>query len=255
MSTIQKVNQSLRTANVLLKKLNETYYVSESINDKCAYSIHEHNSAYGNHYIASVIKTDNKHLEYNGKSYSDTESLIKDITEYNGTLQFPADYYNPDYRLWASVDMKINWYLSSYLGMTRHTNGVSYDTNEYVLRDSLGDLITSISYNVYHDNSDNGRTEGSGTITKTTSDGKWISTPFKDAEDAVRQINTFMCSDMLMKGKMAFDMLDKVRGNFSDMKDAKVYDKNDLFRSIMNPDSFKEKIIPILEDLLSKLKA
>lgn len=47
-------------------------------------------------YVCTVYWTKSK-LTFNGKSYTNVEKMMEDVTKYNETLEFPADTYCPNY--------------------------------------------------------------------------------------------------------------------------------------------------------------
>ena len=49
-------------------------------------------------YVASIKKMTNGKFSFNGKSYSDKKELLESISEYNKTLEFGAETYDPDMR-------------------------------------------------------------------------------------------------------------------------------------------------------------
>ena len=49
-------------------------------------------------YVASIKKMTNGKFSFNGKSYSDKKELLESISEYNKTLEFGAETYDPDIR-------------------------------------------------------------------------------------------------------------------------------------------------------------
>lgn len=68
------------------------------------------------------IELKNGKATFNGKSYSDIESLDKAPREWEATLEFPVDTYNPMCNKTSIVEDRITWYIENKLGFKRDTS-------------------------------------------------------------------------------------------------------------------------------------
>ena len=72
-------------------------------------------------YCGSISLKNGKAI-FNNKSYNDIESLDKALREWEASLPWPVDTYNPLFRKGAALEDRIVWYLTDKLGFERSTS-------------------------------------------------------------------------------------------------------------------------------------
>ena len=248
------VNEKLKTTNEILKALNESYFVCKAYNgEKGEYDVYANDDKCGRQFVCRVIvsNTAKKSVIYNGVKYTNTEKWINEVNKFNDSLFFPADCYDPNFRKSCKEEQKINWYLTKVLKMKRGSweDGAR---DEYIMRNVYGDPILTISYRMDYNYGANEEDTGSGLIYSGLNGGSFISPTFKDAEEAVNIINTIIGVESIVNLNNSMEVLTNLKGGFDDMKNVKV----ETFETVLygGGQKYKDKVIPILENLLKKLK-
>lgn len=251
-------NKNLKTRNEILNTLNETYYVTKrwvEPKEENAYDVYIQPEGGGLDYICTlyVTRSMKKSVEYHGKSFKKVDTLLSEVKKYNDSLMFPIKTYDPMWNKSSQEDYKISSYLTNKLGFT-----IERGWNEecYELKDDMGKVLTSISYqmdanNGFNKNCDRNCT--SGMLMKPYgSHGEYISLCFNDAEDAVRQIETFVAAELSVNVTSGMKVLEKLQGVFSTLENAKI---TSVEKFLSNSEAkYTDTIIPMLEKLLNTLK-
>lgn len=248
------VNEKLKTTNEILKVLNESYFVCKAYNgEKGEYDVYANDDKCGRQFVCRVIvsNTAKKSVIYNGAKYTNTDKLINDVKKFNDSLFFPADCYDPNLRKSYKEEQKINWYLTKVLKM-KHGSWEDGVRDKYVMQNVYGDPILTISYRMDYNYEDNEENTGSGLIYRGLNGGSFISQAFKDAKEAVNIINTIIGVESIVNLNNSMEALTNLKGGFDDMKNVKV----ETIETVLygGGQKYKDKVIPILENLLKKLK-
>ena len=248
-------NENLKTSNSILKKLNETYYVTKRwecsiIQEKDAYDIYEKPVEGGLNFLFTAIvpSSRKKTILFNSKEYRDIDVLLKDVEAFNATRMFPSYTYDPTYILSANEEKKIHWYLTKKLGM-------EMGRESYHLYDDFGNVVFSLLYEMDCNKrfSPTGeRNSTSGYIMHELKGSAWVHTPFDNAEDAVSKIDTFMATEITNGIYARFKVIEKMNGNFNSLDDAKITSMDLALKG--QTISYKDSVIPVLEKLLKTLK-
>lgn len=252
------VNKYLKTSNVILNTLNENYYVSQQgiltgKGVKGVYDVYAQPEGGGIDFLCSLtIKpTAKKSVIFNDKTYKDIDTLFADMDAFNKTRLFPSFCYDPMKYPHANEECKIDWYLRTKLGMTVHWNN-NLDT--YCLRNATGDEIFRISYEMdYHRKNSNEKDVISGYLMRDLGGSSWVKLDFKDAEDAVSMINSFLSIQIVTDLNRHFDVLSKLSGSFNSLKDANIVSIENFLSG--RKEDYREKVLPILKELISKFES
>ena len=247
----EKGNKYLRTKNVLLNELNKEYYVTVPFTtltkeERNTYLIYEMPEGGGLDYLFGVKKNGNNSVVFNDTTYTDIKALLDDAEKYNSTLEFPPRCYDPNMTEWAREEMKILNLLRTKMGF-KQGSWNEPDGNSYKLKNEFGTVLSSIRFEMNHDN-------GGGKIFKNLGKDSWIATEFKDANDAVKIINSIITGELVSNIYESVRALNCIGINFSNLDGVREYDTNYLISTIVRPKYFKDSLIPKLETLIEKLK-
>lgn len=251
-------NMKFKSSNLILNELNKSYYVTKrhvngiTLNDTYDVYLHPDNGELD--FICSVISKSSrqKSVVFDNKSYGNVDELIGAVTTYNNTLMFPSKFYDPATIGSVNADRKIDWYLSKKLGMDRYDDLYHYQNNNYLLKNAYGEKIISVKYEMDYSSHNDDKNATSGTIYHIIDDNSFIDVSFSDAEDAVKKLNSLLATDAFLSLKPLIDLCDKFDTKFSNMDGATINKVTNVLGIESN--SYKEKIIPILEKILSELK-
>lgn len=253
------MNDDLKTSNVILKELNEKYFVTKTFNPTIPkeggieYLVYEEydNIKMGNFYCKVVkVGTAKKSILFNGRKYNSTGALLEAVEKYNSELPFPARLYDELSNKYHQTYAQIQWYLTEAIGFVKEFSEWR-EGDSFILKNVYGDAITKLSIAMDAEKDVYDRDTTSGNIIKKTGVG-WIYFPFKDAEDAVSVINSIVSGEVIPTFNDLFEILSKMRGNFSNLDNAKYGDLQDFLNGTQK--KYTEFIIPKLEELLVKLK-
>ena len=187
-------------------------------------------------YLGFIKLSNNKYI-FNNKEYSDPVNLIKGVEEYNTTLPFDPDIYNPMCRNNYRIEMATDDYLTS-LGFKRGDDGT------YILESPTNKTICKVNVKVDFDTT-------KGSVTKTLKDFSFIECEFNDLDSAIGAINSVVASDLLITQSVITRALDKMNSNRSNKITKTNIDFTTL--SVVSTD-FKQKLVGLLEDEIKKLK-
>ena len=222
------------------KDLQEKYNILGDNNDISLYRKRgEYTSGIG--YCGNISLKRSKAI-FNGKSYSDIESLDKALREWEASLPWPVDTYNPLIRGSACLQNRIIWYLTEKLGFVE--THVNWDT-KFVR--NVGPNC-QISFEVERPMD---LDEDTATLISQYGNVTFRSV-IKDADDGVAMISSIVRESVL---QMSSDMVNLL----STIPDTKVPDIEAYVNSNRNifgfeQVDFKEMMISLLENELKKLK-
>lgn len=249
---------ALKTSNMVLKKLNERYYVSTVLTEKkkkpTRFLVYDAPDTGGLYFMFEVEAkpTSMKCVMFDGHRYDDVDKLVAAAQRYNEeTLFFPSFCYDPNTRAQHACWQKINWYLTERLGFEHPLNYLKCtDTNSYVLMNIWKEPACGLHVDIKDDfNSDN----IDGKIRRWLPGDRWIEMTFANVEEAIEKINTMVTAELLFDINTRIKSLEQIDGNFSNMEDVEIINaKNPL-----NPtyEKVNDTLIPMLEKLLAELKA
>lgn len=213
-----------------LDKLGYVKMVSITIpNSYCLYRKDNH------HFVATFSLNGNK-IVFNKKEFDNPEDFLKEVEEFNKTLYFPIDTYNPDYRKDFVDEIRLNNIFEN-CGLTPKRCGYSnYDS--YALENNLGGKFVNII--------------GTDLILASYT---WI--PLKNDDDKIddntcEKIKSKIASIYAYHISTLVEALNKI-GKLSYIDDIEIK-KLDTSSMRVETMSGKEGIINKLEEVLEKLK-
>lgn len=205
----------------------------------------ERKSKRSNHYYIGkfYISTNGKKYSFMENYHDDKDSLIAAIEEYNKTLPFDPDNFNPINRKHYTIECCVCDYLSE-LGFKRSWNGNS--NNSYVLEDLYGQIICRIDVVVKEDTT-------KGIIRRVIPNTEtWTESEFEDLDGAIGACNSILSCYCLAIHAMTTNLLK----NMTDARCSNILDKTfDIQTLTEYAEDTKEKTIAYLEAELKKLKS
>ena len=195
--------------------------------------------SYGAGWCGTIALKNGKAI-FNGKSYSDLETLDKALVEWEKSLPYPVDTYNPMYRPSAKVDSQLTYHLKNNLNFkvdnanwnTRYTKTIGDNCELYFrLEQDLENECVRI----------------------TTSFGAYTFTQeVTDTETGVAVISSIVNGECLWMVKDLIDLMSVCDTKVTADIEAYAKTNNNIFG--IKPISFKEMMIDRLEKVLSQLK-
>ena len=175
---------------------------------------------------------------FNGKKYSDIESLKVALAEWADTLEWPVDSYCPLTRESYRIKERVEWFLTDKLGF----NGVNHDW-DYVFERNI-DPEFKMSFKISNKEDKVKILSKYGEYT--------FYNEIKSAEDGVKIISTLV-------REYALSMASDIVGVVSDCPDTDIAEINVLMDTNTNmfgikPVDYKTTMINLLEKELKKLK-
>lgn len=184
--------------------------------------------------FVAVFSTDHDKIVFNGEKYKSVDDFLKAVEEYNKTLYFPADTYNPDYRKEAVDEMRLHGTLRE-CGL-KMTGG--YGGDHYTLDNDFGGKFVHVN----------------GT-NLTLSETSWL--PMLDENEPVDE-NSCKKIKSLLGAVYAYHistLVEAMNGigklGFIDKLEIKTFNEKTMS---VETKSGKEGLISKLEEVLSKLK-
>lgn len=228
----------------LLDSFGERYHVIEHdggylLYDKEGYSKRS-NALYLGYFF---ISTDGARFKFEDDYYQTASELIEAITEYNKTLPFDAEIYNPMYRKNYKIEMALRDYLES-LGFKMSWGADAV----YYLEDSYGQRICSIRIEVKEDTT-------TGIIIRRvnplSASDKWAESSFTDLDSAIGSVNAILAMYCASINAITMNVLNGLTSS----RASEVFDKKFDVRSLSTYTAdAKQKTIEMLERELNKLK-
>ena len=194
---------------------------------------------YGIGYCGNISLKNGKAV-FNGKSYSDLETLDKALIEWEKSLPYPVDTYCPMTRESYRTESRIVWHLTEKMGFEY---GKGWEAGVYVR--SIGPN-SQLRFNVRQDleNEKVNITSQFGGMTFTQS--------VDNAEDGIAVINSIINGTVLMGAKDMVDIISACGEKITTEVEAFIPTKENIIG--IKQVSFKELMIARLESVLSQLK-
>lgn len=208
--------------------------------DKTERGSHSQHQYLGKFYISNGT---NCRYAFRDDYYDTVEELVSAIKEYNSTLPFDADTYNPIYRKHVKIEYALTEYLTR-LGLKLSSFG--HEGTTYQLSDPYGQTICSIGYEVKEDT-----TEGRIVRNIIGQSSRWQEIPFTDMDSAIAAVNSTLSVYCVIINAQIFETLEKLTNARATQMLDKEFDYNTF--SIIVKDN-KQKSIEILEQELKRLK-
>lgn len=234
----------------LLDSFGERYHVIKHdggylLYDKEGYSKRA-NALYLGYFF---ISTNGLNFKFNDNYYPTKEELIEAINEYNKTLQFDAEIYNPTYRKNWFVRTAFHDYMES-IGFVRvDDERVLGQDDFYVLKDGYGQEICEICITVEED------TTTGKVKRKIKNEDKWelrcTESEFTDLDSAIGAVNSILAMYCASINAITMNVLN----GLTNSRVSSVFDKTfDVRRLTTYTEDAKKKTIEMLESELKKLK-
>ena len=227
--------------NSLISALGEKYRAIEHNGGFLLYDNTRQGKRTNALYLGKIfLSTDGKEYVFNDDYYESVDTLVKAIEDYNATLPFDADVYNPIYRKNYKIECILHDYLCS-LGF-KHDY---YPEKRYALNDAYGQPIVLLEFDVKEDSED-------GVLRRLIPNtDKWVDAKFHDVDSAIGACNSIIAAQCAIVNAQLIELLDKMTkhrvGEFMDM----TFDIKSL--STYSEDA-KKKTIEQLEEELKRLK-
>ena len=192
-----------------------------------------------NHFYLGKIyfSSDNTKYSFNGNYYNTVDELVKAMEEYNSTLPFDAELYNPMFKKSYLVECASQDYLES-IGFKRNGGNV------YVLKDAFGTELLTLR----HDIEDN-TTEGK--VIQYLDDNRWREGSFNTLEESMGAINSIVASNCIAIASKAMSVLSKLTSS----RATHLLDHEINWKGLaIHTEESMPKLIEILESELTKLK-
>lgn len=228
-------------ANITRKVLSEKYNIIGENKDIVLYRKKEdiHYSNRGLGYCGNVQLVNGKVI-FNGKKYSDIDSLDNALIEWENSLEFPIDTYNPMMREGAKLYSKIDWFLCEKMGFkTKVINWESY----YIKSFGIDFALKFTLKNSYEDESVN--------ITCSFG-GIHFTQNFTDVNEGIALISTITQNCVLSMAKDVVDALAVIPKERTTEIETFVNSNKNIFG--IEKVSFKDLMINMLERELKALK-
>ena len=231
---------------ILLDALGERFEVIEHDGGYCLYDKQRPAKRSNHKYLGKFyVSSDKKHYAFNDKYYKDAESMVKAMDDYNSTLPFDIDIYNPLFRSNYRIECALHDYLESLGFESVRWNRES----RYILNDCYGQCICDLTVCVKEDT-----TEGVITRNILAQDkDKLLRTesPFADLDSAIASVNSILATYVASVNAVAMNVLNKITHSRSALLLDTIFDVRTL--SMFTEDG-RQKMIKVLEKELKELK-
>jgi len=189
------------------------------------------------------LSTDNTKYSFRGNYYTTVDELIKAMDDYNKTLPFDAEIYDPTFRKNMFIEMALRDYLESFGFKKSQT--IIRDGATYYIEDAYGQKICIIQVEVKEDTT-NGR------ITRLIpNSNKWTDALFTDLESAIGAVNSILSMYCLSINAITMNVLN----GLTEARTSEVLDVTFDVKSLKTyTEDAKKKTIERLEAELKRLK-
>lgn len=227
----------------MLEAFGERYHLIEHDGGWLLYDKEGHSTRANALYIGNFyISTDNTRYSFRGDYYNTVDKLIQAMGNYNKTLPFDAEIYNPSYRKHCMIEMALHDYLKA-LGFKMSWGG--YDGTIYYIEDSYGQRICTIRVEVKEDTT-------TGIVTRfIPNSNKWTDAPFTDLDSAIGAVNSILSMYCLSINSITMNVLNALTESRASQVLDVTFDVKKL--SAYNEDA-KQNTIEHLEKELKRLK-
>lgn len=195
---------------------------------------------YGIGYCGNISLKNGKAV-FNGKSYSDLETLDNALVEWEKTLPYPVDTYCPMTRESYRTESRIVWHLTEKMGF--ECSKSEWDVGVYVR--SIGpnsQLRFNVRQNLENEKVDITSQFGGMTFTQSVD----------NAEDGIAVIDSIINSSVLMGAKDMVDIISACGEKITTEVEAFIPTKENFFG--IKKVNFKDLMIARLENVLAQLK-
>ena len=238
-----------RKENNLLDALGERYEVIEHDGGYCLYDKRRPAQRSNYKYIGKFYISSDKHrYAFNDKYYKDVETMVKAMDEYNTTLPFDIDIYNPLFKNSYRIECALHDYLYSLGFAMEYGRGYKRE-RRFVLNDCYGQCICDLTVYVEENTT-------TGMIRRnilTPNKDKEINTnsPFVNLDSAIASVNTILASYIASVNSVAMNVLNKLTHSRS----ALLLDTYFYTRTLSKfTEDGRQKMIEVLEKELAELK-
>lgn len=193
--------------------------------------------SYGMGYCGNIALK-NGHAVFNGKTYKDIESLDNALVEWEKSLKFPVDTYNPMTREAYRVECRLVWYLTEKMGFKSYYS----DWDHYYAKNIGPNFQMRFYIKVI---------ELEKVQIQTSFSNMSFIQEVVDAEDGIAIIDSIVKGTVLMMAKDVVDIMAACGNEVTTEIDAYV-PANNIFGQ--KKVSFKDLMIEKLEETLKQLK-
>lgn len=226
---------------MIRKELQEKYNIFGENKDISLYRKRgEFACGYG--YCGNIQLKNGKAI-FNGQSYSNIESLDNAFREWEKTLPWPVDTYNPMVRKGFLLETRIVWYLTEKMGFTESSANwqITYVKN-------IGSNC-KVSFEI-----ERNKNLEDEDVTITSTYGKYtFRQKVTNADDAVATISSLIKHEILAMSSGMVDILSKCPD--VEVPNIEAYTKSNTSIFGFERVDFKSVMIELLENELKKLKS
>ena len=230
----------------LLSAFGDRYFVFENNGGYCLYDKQVSSKRSNYKFLGKFyISTNNKKYIFNDDEYIDVNSLILAMDEYNKTLPFDTEIYDPMYRKHCRIEYALHDYLKS-LGFT-----MSWEHNEpiYCLNNIYGEPICEVGFECKEDTTEGKIIKYIKGNDKYTS--SYIEVPFDGLDDAIGACNSFLSSYLLTLNSKSINVIDNLTKSRTNKMLKNTFDFTTLTEHVEDE---KKHLIECLEKELETLK-
>lgn len=240
-----KRNTCALRAKQLLDAFGKRYTTIEHDGGWCLYDSERPARRSNSKYIGKFYLSTNKDkYSFNDAYYDDVESLVSAMDEYNSTLPFDAEIYNPLFKSSYRLECAMYDYLTM-LGFKQE----GYSNSKYALYDCYDHLLCDLEVQI---------TDGTttGTVIRHVNRANSMQlviteSPFTDLDSAIASINSILATYMAAVGAQATNILGKITTSRSALMLDRTFDVRTLEEYTAES---KDKMIRVLETELKQLK-
>lgn len=238
-----------RKENNLLDALGERYEVIEHDGGYCLYDKQRPAKRSNYKYIGKFYISSDKHwYAFNDKYYKDVESMVKAMDEYNTTLPFDIDIYNPLFKNSYRIECALHDYLNS-LGFAMEYGRGYRRERRFVLNDCYGQCICDLTIYVEENTTMGVITRNILTPDKDKENN--TNSPFVNLDSAIASVNTILASYIASVNSVAMNVLNKLTHSRSALLLETSFDLRKLSKFT---EDGRKKMIEVLEKELAELK-
>ena len=185
------------------------------------------------------LSTNGDKYSFNNEYYTSVEDMVGAMEEYNKTLPFDSEIYNPLFKKSYMIECALHDYLTS-LGFKMYW----HDCRHYELRDAYMQTLCHVVFDVK-----DGRTTGK--IKRLITEDRWTEAPFDGLDSAISACNTILATYCASINAIAMNVLNALTNSRCTSMLDMTFDLNSL--SVYTEDA-KQKTIEHLEQELKRLK-
>ena len=195
--------------------------------------------SFGVGYCGNISLVNGKAV-FNGVQYKSVEDLDNALVEWEKSLPFPVDTYNPLYNERARLETRLIWYLTEKMGFTHALDGGWNDYNTY--KREIGPSF----HLVFQFNNRDDKVEISSRYGRVT-----FATVVENEEEGIHVMSTIISSSVVLMAKDMVDLI-SVCGDKVESEIEAYVPANNIFG--VEKVGFKDLMIEKLEKVLSGLK-